>query len=78
MTLSWFHGIFILCRLNGTVLENLGYKPISGEFSVENIPRRPVYLAGFAVYITLGVRLTTCKDQGGISEREKIELHIQF
>ena len=54
-----FHGIFALGRLNRSSLANLCCKPLPGEISVQNIPHGPVYLAGFAGYITLGIAITT-------------------
>jgi hypothetical protein len=49
-----FHGIFTPGRLNRLSLANRCCKPLPGEISVQNIPHGPVYLAGFAGYITLG------------------------
>ena len=59
MTHAGFHRIFIPGRLNRSSLANLCCKRPPGEISVQNIPHGPVYPAGFAGYITLGIAITT-------------------
>lgn len=50
-----FTEFFIPGRLHSKVAENVGCKPLPGGSHVQNIPHRPVYPAGSAVEITLGL-----------------------
>jgi hypothetical protein len=50
-----FHGFFIFASRRGTSRQAHDSFALSEDSCDQNIPHRPVYFAGFAVYIALGV-----------------------